>query len=296
MRRVVLPAVALGHSKQAAAWAALLSVAPDLGQEWTLAGGQMVLLHQVERPPPNLVLHPADLRMSVDLDIVVNIRAGRRQLPHINDTLVRHGFHQQIAEIAHRYERSSDGVIVDVLAPDHLGPNLPRLGHSRTLQAAGATQALKRTATVTVVAGHLSAPIRRPSLVGALLMKVAVARHVGTGGNRMSRDLDDVWRLALLLDDEDAADAKLTREEQSRIRWATQTAARSGLGSQPANAADAMRNFLANASPSGKRSSGSTATPIEAPSIRLCLKWMPRAKESCILPKDHAGHCRSTHS
>ena len=233
---------------QAASWAALLSMSSDLGEEWTLVGGQMVLLHQVERTSPNLALRPDDLRMSVDLDVAVNVRAGRRQLAHINATLLHHGFDQRRAEIAHRYERATDGVIVDVLAPDHLGAHLPRLGHGKTFQAVGATQALKRTETVLVQAGHQSAPVRRPSLVGAILMKIAVARHVGGGGNRMSRDLGDVWRLALLLDDADAADAALTRSERSRIRWATQAAARSRLGAQPAHAADAMRNFLGNES------------------------------------------------
>lgn len=34
---------------QLAAWQALLDLAPKLGDNWTLIGGQMVLMHQAER-------------------------------------------------------------------------------------------------------------------------------------------------------------------------------------------------------------------------------------------------------
>jgi len=34
---------------QSAAWSALIELAPHLGIEWTLIGGQMVFLHQAER-------------------------------------------------------------------------------------------------------------------------------------------------------------------------------------------------------------------------------------------------------
>ena len=210
---VVLPAL---HGAQAAAWEALLEVAPDFGEGWTLVGGQMVMLHQAERQPSGSTMSG---RWSHDLDVVVNIRTGRFQAAHMDEALKRHGFDQVPTEIEHRYLRDSDGVVIDVLAPDHLGRHLPRLGRGHTVQTPGGTQALRRTERVAVEYRSRSVLIPRPSLVGAILMKIAASARPG-GQRGSQRHQHDVWALAALLRDDDASSTSLSRKERRRIERA----------------------------------------------------------------------------
>ena len=243
---VVLPVLS---GQQAQAWDTLMSVAGSLGEGWTLIGGQMVLLHQSERQPA--AVHPspdASLRWSYDLDVVVNLRAGRSRMDHIDSALRVHGFEQQHLPIGHRYI-ASNGIVFDVLAPDHLGKHLPRLGRGNTLQAAGGTQALKRSELVEVEHNQRRALIPRPSLVGAILIKIAAASGPAGGrGNR--RHLLDVVTLATLITPQDVAAAALTRNERKRIHRAAQAVL--GLGDERSQAATAGLSLLAPALSQGR--------------------------------------------
>jgi len=223
---VVLPVLT---GKQALAWDALMAVAADLGEGWTLIGGQMVLLHQAERRPAGAdPASGAGLRWSYDLDVVVNLRTNRTRMSHIDSVLRDHGFDQQILPIGHRYVDAA-GTGLHVRAPDQIGRHLPRLGRGNTRQAAGGTQALKRSGRVEVERNQQRALIPRPDLVGALLIKIAAAAGPPGGrGNR--RHLLDVMTLATLITPQDAANAALTRNEGKRIRLAAQTLARDGSG------------------------------------------------------------------
>ena len=243
---VVLPAL---YGDQASAWAALLEVAPELGDAWTLVGGQMVMLHQTERQPTAPVGGP---RWSYDIDVVVNIRAGRSQAAAVDSVLCGHGFRQTPLSVAHRYHRESDGTTIDVLAPDHLGPHLPRLGRGHTLQAPGATQALQRTQRVTVTYHAQTAVIHRPSLIGAILMKIAASS--GPGGPRGNlRHQQDVLTLAGLLSDDDTGSASLTTRERRRLlRIAAQIA---GMGDPQATQAAGRLRRLADAPSAARRRS-----------------------------------------
>ena len=101
--------------RQEASWRALIELAPALGNDWLLIGGQMVFLHEVER-------QARDLRPTDDVDVVVDLRVDPRGLSGIHSTLTEHRFVQALPspeEVAHRYERQS--AVIDVLAPDHLG-------------------------------------------------------------------------------------------------------------------------------------------------------------------------------
>lgn len=232
--------------QQAQAWDTLMAVADDLGEGWTLIGGQMVLLHQTERSPAGAhTVGGAGLRWSYDLDVVVNLRTSRSRMSHIDSVLTDHGFEQQVAPIGHRYADAA-GAVFDVLAPDHLGRHLPRLGRSNTLQAPGGTQALKRTARVTVEHNQQQASIPRPSLVGALLIKIAAASGPPSGRDP-DRHLLDVVTLATLLTPRDVTDANLTRKERRRIRRVAQIVAR--VRDERARAAAAALALLAPASP-----------------------------------------------
>ena len=209
--------------QQGAAWDVLLDMAPHLGTGWTLIGGQMVALHQAERQPPGM---PALLRMSSDIDVVINIRADNNQAAQADDALRKHGFVQLAIDVEHRYVRDSDGVVCDVLAPDHLGRNLPRLGRGHTLGATGGTQALQRTSWVTVTHGSRRARIARPSLVGALLIKIAASTAPSNRGS--DRHIQDVMSLAALLQERDLNTAALSKSERKRIQRVVKTIAGSG--------------------------------------------------------------------
>lgn len=114
---VVLPPL---EGQQAQAWDTLMAVADDLGEGWTLTGGQMVLLHQTERSPAGAgAVGGAGLRWSHDLDVVVNLRTSRSRMSHIDSVLTDHGFKQQVSPIGHRYTDAA-GAVFDVLAPDSI--------------------------------------------------------------------------------------------------------------------------------------------------------------------------------
>ena len=275
---VVLPAL---HGDQASAWAALMEVAPGLGDAWTLVGGQMVMLHQTERQPTAPVGGP---RWSYDIDVVVDIRAGRSQAAAVDGVLRGHGFQQTPLSVAHRYHRESDGTTIDVLAPDHLGVHLPRLGRGHTLQAPGATQALRRTQRVTVTHDAQTAVIHRPSLIGAILMKVAASS--GPGGPRGNlRHQQDVLTLAGLLSDDDTGSASLTARERRRLlRAAAQIADAGDL--QATQAAGRLRR-LVDAPSAARRRSKRPANHNQ----RQQTDPPPR-DQKCLVPRNRGGFCQ----
>ena len=96
-------------------WDALLDIADRVPEGWTLIGGQMVLLHGLEkdRIPP---------RVSEDLDLVVDVRVRPPVLATLVSALADLGFTDAGVSadgVAQRFIRG--GVGVDVLAPDGVG-------------------------------------------------------------------------------------------------------------------------------------------------------------------------------
>ena len=211
---VLLPPL---NGPQLAAWEALLDLAPALGNNWTLIGGQMVLLHQAERGA--LARPETEARFSVDLDVVIDARAKPRALSHANALLVSAGFEQDTPDrfgTAHRY-RLGDAVI-DVLAPDHIGPNPPRLGIGVTLGIPGGTQALRRTETITVQIESKTAQIRRPNLIGAIIVKAKAATSATSRPRGKDRHFVDLGTLAELLTRQDYATSELTKNERKLLK------------------------------------------------------------------------------
>lgn len=209
-------------------WGALLDIAPDLGSEWTLIGGQMVLLHQMERGATTGFGSAQAWRLSGDADLLINTRS-QGAMQEADAALQRHGFCQVAAPIEHRYIREDDDLVIDVLAPDHLGHHLPQMGRGHTLQAAGGTQALDRTGWVEVSDGTRQVPIPRPSLVGAILIKCSAS--LGPASSRgNSRHLGDLGVLTGLLAREDSATASLSANERKRLRQVAQMLLNAGGG------------------------------------------------------------------
>jgi len=97
-------------------WETLLELAELRPQEWTLIGGQMVLVHAIE-----VGIHPP--RLSTDLEVLVNARVATGGVRGFVRAIEARGFVLTGASpqgVAHRYRR--DRVSIDVLAPEGLGP------------------------------------------------------------------------------------------------------------------------------------------------------------------------------
>ena len=207
---VQLPPLARG---QAESWAALNELAPMFGDNWLLVGGQMVFLHEIER-------QATEVRPTIDIDVVVNLRAEPDGLARVHETLISAGFTQDIPGpdgAAHRYLRN--GAVFDVLAPDNLGERASlTLGVGRTIEAPGTSQAFRRSGTVTVESDAGSAEIRRPELLGALIGKAAAVSKI-TSQSRASRakHMRDFDSLACLLGATDRATADLSRGERKLL-------------------------------------------------------------------------------
>jgi hypothetical protein len=173
-------------------WHALLDIAEQMPADWTLIGGQMVLLHGLEhgRTPP---------RLSQDLDLVIDARVRPPAFPAMIASLTRLGFEEApigFDEVAHRFIRGSS--TVDVLAPDGLGPRarLETVGRATTVEVSGGTYALSRSRPVDVQAAGRVGVAHVPDLCGALVVKsAAVTRDRRRGPERHLVDLAFLYSL-----------------------------------------------------------------------------------------------------
>jgi hypothetical protein len=177
---IVLPPML---AAQTASWHALMDLYERHPEGWTLVGGQMVHLHCAERDY-------SPTRPTDDADAVLDVRAD----PHFHES-----FTATLTDLGFTYQTTGEGLQhrwvkgdaqIDVLLPDGVGErptSRPGAGGGPTLATPGGTQALHRSEAVAVtVAGH-QGHVRRPNLVGALVMKAA-AHSVGTDDRRHRLD------------------------------------------------------------------------------------------------------------
>ena len=111
--------------------------------------------------------------------------------------------------------------VIDVLAPDHIGPNPPRLGIGVTLGIPGGTQALQRTEAIAVQIANETTLIRRPNLIGAIIIKAKAATSPTPGPRGKDRHFSDLSTLVDLLARQDYTTAELTKNEQKLLRTAS---------------------------------------------------------------------------
>ena len=161
-----------------------------------------------------------DVRPTDDVDVVVDLRAEPAGLDRIHSTLTNAGFGQDFPGpegTAHRYRRQA--AVIDVLAPDNVGTRARlRLGTGRTIEAPGTTQAFARSGVVAVEVDGVTAKIRRPDIVGALLGKAAaVAKISSQSAANRAKHLRDFDSLARLLGVADREGADLTSSERRMI-------------------------------------------------------------------------------
>ena len=163
-------------------------------------------------------------RATTDIDILADARRTPSATEIVSQRLVELGFRllppTSLVEpdIAFVFER--DGQTVDVLAPDGIRPDeLPcTTAGMRTVPIPGGTQALNRTEVVTVKIGAVQAAVRRPTLIGAILVKARALRvH-----DRPEDQREDLIRLLSYMEDPIAAGASLAKTER---KWLLQAEA-----------------------------------------------------------------------
>lgn len=191
-------------------WEGLLEFATTRPDGWTLVGAQMVFLHALEHDaaPP---------RVSVDLDLVVDIRADRRGIRNMISTLERLGYRfdgANNAGIGHRFIRGP--VRIDVLAPDNVGEraDVRTCAGARTVNVPGSTQALRRSSRVRIRVGDQNGEVPRPDLLGAILIK---ARAVAVDDSPQNQ-LEELAFLLTLVRDPIAMAAELQGQERAWLR------------------------------------------------------------------------------
>jgi len=189
-------------------WGAVGELVDLLPPEWVLIGGLMVQIHAWERGM-------TDVRATLDVDVLGQARP-QGALQAIDAALTRAGFEAAPDRdgYAHRYVRG--GLIVDVLAPDGLNPPPTLDGSVKAVGVPGGTQALARAETVTVRMGDDAFELRRPTLLGAVLIK---ARSLLVHHDREAQR-EDLLRLLCLVEDPRQTAGDMTRSERRWLRRA----------------------------------------------------------------------------
>ena len=191
-------------------WTVLCDLADRHEADWTVIGGQMVMLHglQANRSPG---------RISDDLDLMIDARVRPPMIPTFIATLSELGFVSigvSPDNVAHRFGRGD--VVVDVVSPDGVGEraDLRTIGSATTIEVRGGTQALQRTERVPVLQRRRRALVPRPNLVGAFVIKAAAVRN----DDHPQRHLRDLAFLCSIVGDPFEARAKLTVSDRRRLR------------------------------------------------------------------------------
>jgi hypothetical protein len=193
-------------------WRTVAKVAEAFGRDgrWCLVGGLMVALFAIEAQQTQ--------RATTDIDILTDARARPSGTAWATGRLKALGAtpHElQASERERGFRFDLDGQIVDVLAPDGLGPSgAMTTGRLKTIQIPGGTQALHRIEVVEIVVGEAAVALRRPTLIAAILLKARALRvH-----SRPEDQRHDLVTLLSLLGDPRVARADITVREIGWLR------------------------------------------------------------------------------
>jgi len=195
-------------------WEMTLELAEALGTErqWSLIGGLMVQLHGHE--------HSDDLRPTIDIDLLGAARKPPAMTERIAALLAERGAELAMPprsdpQLGYRFEL--DGEIVEVLGPDGLKKEPKTLPGLTTFEVSGGTQALQRTEVVLISLGGASpVAVRRPSLLGAILIKARVVAK--RRKEKFASDREDLIRLLSYVEDPRALASK-EKLKSSEKRW-----------------------------------------------------------------------------
>jgi hypothetical protein len=189
-------------------WCDLIDLAAAFPNSWTIIGAHMVALYAWEA---GLTSRPTD-----DVDVLVNVRLAANGTEEVSRFLRDREYELEVSDtrLAHLFRR---GVAqIDVLAPDGVGEraNVRTLRPLRTVRVPGGTQALSRSSLVEVRSRDIVGALPRPTLLGAILVKV---RAIDTD-DVPNAQRSDVALLLQLVENPDELAGALTRTEKRWLR------------------------------------------------------------------------------
>jgi hypothetical protein len=193
-------------------WRTVAKVATAFGSDrrWCLVGGLMVALFAIEAQQ--------NQRATTDIDVLADARARPSGTMWAASRLKALGatpWESQASKRERGFRFDLHGQIVDVLAPDGLGPAGARtMNNLKTIQIPGGTQALRRIEVVEIVVESEAVMLRRPKLIAAILLKArALSVH-----SRPQDQRHDLVTLLSVLDDPRKARAEITPKEIGWLR------------------------------------------------------------------------------
>lgn len=194
-------------------WASALELsrAFGAGERWALVGGLMVQLHAFE--------HGRASRLTADVDFLGDSRRRPAMTVRMAEVLKERGGEMAMPPVSNEalgYRFEVDGSIIEILGSEGVREDPKTLGKYTTFQVPGGTQALTRAEVVRVsLDGGEPVAIRRPSLLGAILIK---ARVVAKRRDKFESDRQDLIRLLGFVDDPRATAAELRKSEKRWLR------------------------------------------------------------------------------
>lgn len=178
-------------------WGKALEIARALGEStrWTLVGGLMVQLHAFE--------HQANSRLTDDIDVLGDSRQRPHMTRRIAEMLQERGGKMRMPPPSNEdlgYQFDLNGETVEVLGPDGVKVDPETIGKYTTFKVPGGTQALNRSEVVMVaMEGKPAVAVRRPNLLGAILIKARVVAKERK--EKFDSDRQDLVLLLSLVDD-----------------------------------------------------------------------------------------------
>jgi hypothetical protein len=171
----------------------------------------MVQLHAFERNRSSRLTADVDFlgdsrrrpSMTVRMAEVLKERGGEMAMPSVGNE-----------ELGYRFE--VNGSIIEILGSEGVREDPKTLGRHTTFQVPGGTQALARAEVVRVsLDGGEPVEIRRPSLLGAILIK---ARVVKRRRDKFESDRQDLIRLLGFVEDPRVLAGELKGNEKKWLR------------------------------------------------------------------------------
>jgi hypothetical protein len=209
-------------AEQEFGWHVLLDL-DDRDDPWALVGGQMTLLHCLENGITGS--RPTD-----DGDIVLDVWTRRDAVRTTGQWLqTTHNFEltETLDGFAYRYTRG--GTAIDLLIPEGLERQRQppvALGSRPALPIDGGNQALLRVERTPVQVGSRSGHVRRPNLLGALVVKAAAFVVDSRDPERHAEDIALLAHAAL--------DSGSLREMHTQVRPRDRKRLRDALARLPA--------------------------------------------------------------
>lgn len=209
---VILPPL---PAHQELAWWVLLDL-DQRSEPWALIGGQMTLLHCLENGVTGA-------RATDDGDVVLDVWSRRDAVRTIGTWLQdSQGFALLETSDGFGYRYARGDTILDLLVPEGLDRQRTQPSTtSRTRPALpidGGNQALLRVERVPVQVGGRSGHVRRPTLLGALVLKAAAFVADSRDPQRHALDLALLTEAALVSGSLRAMDAQASPHDRKRLR------------------------------------------------------------------------------